>query len=570
MTGSRWGRHLAAAMVTAGSAASAQPAPEAAHREGTVVRVDGDLLVVDLGHDAGLVEGDRVPVLRPLTVRHPITGQALRDRYPLGTLQVYSVGEALSVLRLTGALLRPPAVGDRVVSPALAEATRAATRAATPTTTRATTPAATRAVTPTTAPATTRASTAADEWPVTAVAAATPPTAPPPCAPGVAAEERAVLAVFLATLGQRPAERVARWASYLREHRGSPWTDRIRAEIVSLTSAAPEAPRAPAAPPPPVLRGAPAESLRLGDPALVALQLTGAQVLGGRIGARRPGAESYVMVNLTREGDGFVRGEVPRALVTLEGFEYFVELDVEGGAAVPVVGTAGNPRRVSVEAGPGDAPDPRGRTRIDLRADFADVGSRTIGTRYVAQRFVLIEGDFLQRVDTRALYGYRVGFGVYGGEGLPLASLPGDRVSEPSTVVYGYHELEFALSDFVHLIARGQVGVHRGGLVGGAQARLRIGYEQRTNLVVGGDVLTEVGQKAFFALNFHPHPAVPMLAQGEVFNQSVASGDPMFRVVGQVGWRATRWLTLAARGSYQLRNIQNGGFGAGLSTTFDW
>ena len=317
-------------------------------------------------------------------------------------------------------------------------------------------------------------------------------------------------------------------------------------------------------------RGAPAESLRLGDPALVAMQLTGAPVRGGRIGARRPGAESYVMVTLTREGDGFVRGEVPRALVTLEGFEYFVELDVEGGAAVPVVGTAASPLTVAVEAGPGDAPDPRGRTRIDLRADFADVGSRTIGTRYVAQRFVLVEGDFLQRVDTRALYGYRVGFGVYRGEGLPLASLLGDGVSEPSTVVYGYHELEFALSDFVHLIARAQVGVHRGGLVGGAQTRLRIGYEQRTNLVVGGDVLTEVGQKAFFALNFHPHPAVPMLAQGEVFNQSVASGDPMFRVVGQVGWRATRWLTLAARGSYQLRNIQNGGFGAGLSTTFDW
>jgi hypothetical protein len=556
-------------MVAVGSSASAQPAPEVAHREGTVVRVDGDLLMVDLGRGAGLEEGQRVPVFRPITVRHPITGQSLRDRFPLGTLQVYSVGDALSVLRLTSALLRPPAVGDRVVSPEAPEP--APSRPAT-------TPAA--MATPTATPrATPRSPRPAPRPPAPPIAAtwevAPPAPAPSPAAPAVSAapgvddEERAVLTVFLATIGQRPADRVARWSAYLREHRESPWADRVRAEIAALVSTANEPPR-PTVPPGPSVRGAPAESLRLGDPALVALQVHGAAVLGGRISARRPGAERYVTVTLTRDGDGFVRGEVPRALVTLEGFEYFVELDVEGGSSIPVVGNAASPIMVTVEPGPGDAPDPRGRTRIDLRADFADVGSRTIGTRYVAQRFVLIEGDFLQRLDSRALYGYRVGFGVYNGEGLPLALLPGELAAQPSTVVYGYHELEFAPSDFVHIIARAQVGVHRAGLVGGAQARLRIGQEQRTNLVLGGDVLTEVGQKAFFALNFFPHPAVPMLAQGEVFNQSIASGDPMFRVVAQVGWRATRWLTLAARGSYQLRNIQNGGFGAGLSTTFDW
>ncbi len=565
MTRLRWGRHLAAAMVAVGSSASAQPAPEMAHREGTVVRVDGDLLMVDLGRGAGLEEGQRVPVFRPITVRHPITGQSLRDRYPLGTLQVYSVGDSLSVLRLTSALLRPPAVGDRVVSPEAPEPT--ASRPATTPVAMATPTATPRAPRPAPRPA---APPIAATWEV-----APPATAPAPAAlaasaaPGVDAEERAVLTVFLATIGQRPADRVARWSAYLREHRESPWADRVRAEIAAILSTASEPPR-PAVPPGPSVRGAPAESLRLGDPALVALQVHGTAVLGGRISARRPGAERYVTVTLARDGDGFVRGEVPRALVTLEGFEYFVELDVEGGSSIPVLGTSASPLLVAVEPGPGDAPDPRGRTRIDLRADFADVGSRTIGTRYVAQRFVLIEGDFLQRLDSRALYGYRVGFGVYNGEGLPLALLPGDLAAQPSTVVYGYHELEFAPSDFVHIIARAQVGVHRAGLVGGAQARLRIGQEQRTNLVLGGDVLTEVGQKAFFALNFFPHPAVPMLAQGEVFNQSIASGDPMFRVVAQVGWRATRWLTLAARGSYQLRNIQNGGFGAGLSTTFDW
>jgi hypothetical protein len=168
------------------------------------------------------------------------------------------------------------------------------------------------------------------------------------------------------------------------------------------------------------------------------------------------------------------------------------------------------------------------------------------------------------------LYGYRAGFGVYDGAGIALSEVESDRPSVGSTVVYGYQELEFALSRLVFFIGRVQLGVHDGGLVGGAQARMRIGVERYTNLVIGGDVLSEVGQRAFFALNFSPTRRLPMVAQGEVFNQSVAGGDPMFRFVYQVGWRFNDWFSLAARGSYQLRNLQNGGFGFGLSPSFDW
>lgn len=563
MSRSSWGWCLAAAMATTGRSASAQPSPARPPGVGVVVRVDHELLVVDLGRDAGFTVGQRVPLLRPLTVRHPITGQSLRDRYPLGAVQVYSTGDTLTVLRVTEGLMRPPAAGDLVVAPdAPEEPPRPARPVAVATRPAATPPAATAATRPATRPP-----------PLLVVTPAAEPAAV--VAPGATPDERALVTALLATLGRPPEERAARWSAYLREHPSAPWNDRVRAEVEALRApppvAAAAAPPLPPAPPPyPLTRGAMADTLRLGDRALVALQVTGTPIRGGRVAARRPGAERYATWPLTRDGDGFLRGEVPPALVTLDGYEYFVEVDLDDGTAVPLLGSPAAPLAVTVEPGPGDAPDPRGRTRIDLRADFADVGSRTIGSRFVAQRFVLVEGDFLQRLRTRALYGYRVGFGVYNGEGLPLARLASDDATEPSTVAYGYQELEFSPSDFVHLIARGQVGVHRGGLVGGAQARIRIGYEQRTNLVLGGDVLTEVGQKAFFALNFHPHARLPMLAQGEVFNQSIASGDPMFRFVAQVGWRATTWLTVAARGSYQLRNIENGGFGAGLSTTFDW
>ena len=36
------------------------------------------------------------------------------------------------------------------------------------------------------------------------------------------------------------------------------------------------------------------------------------------------------------------------------------------------------------------------------------------------EQFTLVEGDFLQRVETGPLYGYRVGFGVYDGYGQSL------------------------------------------------------------------------------------------------------------------------------------------------------
>jgi hypothetical protein len=251
-----------------------------------------------------------------------------------------------------------------------------------------------------------------------------------------------------------------------------------------------------------------------------------------------------------------------------------VGLEADGGAEVTAMGSAGSPRRVSVTRRDDDLPARGDRTRIDLRGEYADVGSRTVttaaGSRFRAQRFYLVEGDFFQRLEVSFLYGYRVGFGVYEGEGVSLALVDTDVASARSTVIYGYHELEFEIVRALHVMVRGALGVHGEGIVGGAQLRLRIGEERRTNLVLGGDLFNQIGQRAFFALNVNAHPRVPLLAQAEVFNQSFSGGDPMFRFIAQVGVRATSWLTIAARGSYQLRNIQNGGFGGGLSTTFHW
>lgn len=550
------------AVAARGAAASAQTtAPW-----GRVLRVEDDLVVLDLTSQQ-ITPGQRVRLMRPIEVRHPITRAVLRDRYALGAVTMHSVGAQLSVARLSEALLRAPEVGDEVE--AIDGAPRPPLRA--------------QPVLPPPPPQ------APSRPQAPSLPSTTPPVArpqPPPQAsapelppppPRVDLEDAAVLAAWHDTLRAVPSVRVARWERFLREHSSSRYVLSAQAALTQLRgdhASAESAPsRTASTGPLGLTSGIP--DLMLGDPARFAMQVNTERVRArGTLYVRRPGAVPYVSVPLVAQGDRFVIGVVPERFVTLEGFEYFVGLVGVDHEEVSVMGTAQRPRRVTVSRRAEDEPARTGRTRIDLRGEYADVGSRTVnapsGPRFRAQRFYLVEGDFFQRLELPALYGYRVGFGVYEGEGVALSAVDSDAASTSSTVIYGYHELEFGISRMVHLIARGAIGVHGDGIVGGAQLRLRIGEELKTNLILGGDIFNQIGQRAFFALNLDVHRRVPLLVQGEVFNQSFSGGDPMFRFIAQAGVRVTRWFTVAARGSYQLRNIQNGGFGGGLSTTFDW
>ncbi|MBI5517219.1 MAG: hypothetical protein HY909_25795 [Deltaproteobacteria bacterium] len=533
--------------------AAAQPSPEApTPREGTVLRIDGSQLVVDLGHAQGVETGSTFTLYRPLTVTHPVTRRVLRDRFPIGRIVLDHAGQTLSVAHAEGAFSRPPSAGD-VVVPARVTPFRQEPSE---------TPAPAPAPRPGTPP----------QGPAPLVAP--PPTAP--AAPEGPPEEREATALFVSTLGAAPEQRVQRYERFLRERPGSPYAPRIVAEVSALRALLVASRRAAAqeparsAPDLRVLEDLPT-SLRPGDPAVVVVQFAQeSSIRHGALFVRRQGQSSYQSVAMRYEGDGYLRAEVHPSFVTPGTFEYFVEATPEDGRAVALLGSAVAPRPVEVLPPPEAPPAVAGRSRVDLRSEYADVGTRTVGGTLRVQRFITVEGDFLQRLSSPVLYGYRVGFGVYDGQALPLALVTSTDPSVHTRVIYGYHELEFAASPFVHLIARLQLGVFGTGLVVGAQARLRIGYERRTNILLGGDVFHEVGQRAFFAFNFAPTPKVPMMAQGEVFNQSVAAGDPMFRFIFQAGYRLADWCTLSLRGSYQLRNIQNGGFGLGLSTTFDW
>ena len=93
--------------------ASAQSSGRGA--EGTVLQVEKDDLVVDLGGVRGAHDGDVVELWRPLRIRHPITGKVLVDRFLIGKLHLVQVRPSLSLAQAQGELSRPAQTGDVVV-----------------------------------------------------------------------------------------------------------------------------------------------------------------------------------------------------------------------------------------------------------------------------------------------------------------------------------------------------------------------------------------------------------------------------------------------------------------------
>ncbi|MSP59493.1 MAG: hypothetical protein EXR72_03965 [Myxococcales bacterium] len=86
----------------------------AAGADGTIVQLEGDVAYFDIGETRGLRVGSTVRVLRTITAKHPVTGEALIDHFPLGTLGVIEVGKVLSYGRVDKGIVGTVKVGDVV------------------------------------------------------------------------------------------------------------------------------------------------------------------------------------------------------------------------------------------------------------------------------------------------------------------------------------------------------------------------------------------------------------------------------------------------------------------------
>jgi hypothetical protein len=524
----------------------------------TVVRIDGDDYVIDAGSSA-VGPGLELQVYRSLEVRHPITRKTLRDRFAIATVRIEQVGATLSIARLVGTPRHAIALGDAAESPQPAPAPASEDLATVPVSAAG----------------------------ASAATGATPAASAPAGGPASEAENAALGRVWRATLEQPPEQRAQRYAQHLRAFPRSPHREVLLREIsylrdyaASLETLAKRAQNVERDLPPELARSV---ALRVPDnaaagkplPLAASVQLQ-APVRNLLLHVRPAGASGFRSLTMPLDENRHARATIPAELVRAPGLELFVEAVGSDGAVVPAIGTVSQPRSVRVREPEqaAIAPDALPGSSVRFSSELASFDG-TSGRDY----YLISEGDFLLRLRHGHLYGVRMGYGHYRGEGGTVQALDEERLP-PATAgfTYGFLETELALTDLVGLALRGTLGLgrpehvdeQRQAVTGGFQLRMRLGAPEGTRLMLAGELLPEIGQRAFLALYWDVIARLPMAAEVQVTDQPVDSDELGVRLIYELGWRITPQLMVALRPSYQLRTIKHAGPGIGLAASFDW
>jgi hypothetical protein len=558
---------LALGTLLGRSGAQAQ-AKDAQPVRGTILQLDGEDIVIDLGKQR-VSAAQALTVYRAIEVRHPITHRALRDRFAIGTISIVQPGDTLSVAKANGVPAHPFAVGDAVELP-IASASGVAASARTPEPV---------SVAQLAQPA--RPSAGATQARETAGAAATQAGSTPAVAPST--EERDLAASWYATLAKPPERRAQIYAALLERYPESRYRNFLMQEIAYLRELAAKAhvqdERERAA----STRSALASSVKLlplhsaqeGEAVDLAGLVRDRESVRSLILHARPlEGGDYASYPVSIDPRGHARVRLPATVARAPGFAYFVEAVDKDGQAVAAVGTVHAPEIVVVRALTRPPAPTEPRTSVRFSSEIVSFDGTT-GRDY----FLLTEGDFLYRVRYGRLYGVRIGYGNYNGQGGTVDQLDRQHLTpQPAGFSYGFIETELELHRLFGLAARGTVGLgrpnnpssERDGLTGGFQLRARIGAADGTHLVLAGELMPEIGQRAYIGLRFAPIERMPMAAEVVVTDQPVHSDELAVRLIYEVGYRVTDRIALALRPSYELRTIAHAGPGIGIAATFDW
>ncbi|MBK9263015.1 MAG: hypothetical protein IPM54_24825 [Polyangiaceae bacterium] len=538
-----WGTSLSAF-------AQAKPVGEV---RATVLALDGEDLVIDIGAGQGATEGALVELWRPVKLRHPVSGKILEDRFRIGTLQLGQVRPTLSLARPSGELARTPEKGDLVIlSPAASPGP--------------TTPAPT-------------GTTPGD--------GGSAPTGEAPAESKLDAEARTVAEMFDSLQGADLITRIRKYEEYVRTTPNGRYARVLYEEAAALRRLveAKDTPKRrktdakdddgiPALrsfePPKEVLEGSRLE--------LVA-ELTD-DATGALLHIRRRGESAFETVNMIPIGPGYWSGLVPKDKLQPPEMEYFIEATSAKGVATPVFGGPGVPKVVDVVPVPKIGPPRKVGASATLLTDYADY-NRLRGNDWSWQT----EGIFGLRYDDVGVRALRTGFGVYRGQGgslrdLDVLNLKGRAVG----LTYGYLETEVGFHRLFSLIGRLAIGLQDNGVTGGGQVLFRIGSDRDTNLLLGGELLGGVGLRGFTQLELNTIKKVPILVRTEVTNQpagntkidNVAEGESTgeneigVRAIVQAGYRFTPDLVVSARVSFQGRTIDHAGPGFGGAVGYTW
>ncbi|MBW2701991.1 MAG: hypothetical protein JRF33_14335 [Deltaproteobacteria bacterium] len=489
-------------------------------------------VVLSLGQAAGAGAGDRVWVYRGVEVQHPVTKKILKDRFPIGEMELKQVGKTLSVARPEKSLKGRIRVGDEVELASLVETKK--------------------------------------QQPGDLEKTVQPKKQD--------AVTMAVIAAWKKTMGKEPARRVEIWKEFQSKYPDSPYRFQVAIEIKSFSSLMEKAQAEP------VLEAIPADpemvikakhngarALYRGDPLEVAMVVGGIEeVQSTYLYYRKKDADTYEKIQMKRDGDAYMRAQIPKDVVVPPGVDYFVEIVDRNERVHRAVGYEGAPHEVDITEPPGTIEtNQQGRSQVSLVTDY--VNFKLDGGK---DYYWMAEADFLYRVRTM-LYSVRVGFGVLNGEGASVNDIKRGLPSDTVGFNYGYTELEFRFHEYFSMMTRLVLGLNRppgpgdGGLAAGAELKLRIGKETGTNLVLGGAVLQDIGMLTMLELAWDAVPYFPMSGRVEVTTQPVGE-DIGVRILYQIGFSGLKWFQPTLRVGLALRRIDHVGISAGLGTVFKW
>ncbi len=519
-----------AAPATQTTQASAKQSSAVSVLAGTVVALDGDDLVLDLGKDK-VREGATLTLYRTIEVKHPVSGLTLRDRFPNGLVRIVRAGESLSIAHPVEPPPRAALVGDKAEALASAAAPRPVAQ----------------------------------------------------CDECMAAQavQRDVLDVFYRTLGKAPGERVKVMKEYLERVPETPYKTWLDYEIAYFSTALHEesarriAQETSGVAVSTLVNVKPIEQVRSGLPVWLGVYVPPeTQVRSVLLYVRqnsKTGEYQRLIIALDARGQG--RVQIPAERVRPPSFAYFVEAVLPTGSTVPVLGSGTKPAVAVVRAAPSEPP------RTDMSRVRAVVEYVSFDGLSGRDYYVLSEGDFLLRLHRPIIEGVRVGYGHYRGKGGTLEDLDEKKLKPASAAfTYGYLEVVLALHEMFALMPRVEVGLGRpvdetntsSKVRGGAQLRLRIGRARGTNLVLAGESAPEIGQRAFVGLNLGLVEKWPLAFEVHVTDQPLNTNELGVRAVFEVGYRPSDVFSLSTRASYQGRTIDHAGPGLGLAATFDW
>ncbi len=530
-------------------------APQVLEVRATVVTLDGEELVIDLGAGQGATVGALVEIWRPLRLRHPVSGKILEDRFRIGSLELTQVRTALSLAKPSGEMARAPQKGDVVILQRPASATLPSTTSTT-----------------------------------NLPPATSPPTGEP--APEVNeskldADARAVVDMFNALEGADVVMRIRVYEEYVRANPKGKYARVLYEEAAALRKVV-DGDKAPKRRTPEETESteveleqfeAPKEVLEASKLEFV-VQLSD-MATGALLHYRRKGEPVYETINMTSIGPGFWAAFVPSAKLAPPVLEYFIEATTRKGFALPLVGGPGAPKEVDVLPMPKIGPPRSVGASAMLLTDYADY-NRLRGNDWSWQT----EGIFGLRYDDVGIRALRTGFGVYRGRGGSLKDLDVLNLDgRPIGLTYGYLELEVGAHRLFSILGRAAIGLQDGGVTGGGQVIFRIGNDRDTNLLLGGELLGRVGLRGFTQLELNTIKKVPILIRTEVTNQPAGSAVSSFntddtvsrganeigvRTILQAGYRFTPEFVASLRVSFQGRTIDHAGPGFGGAVGYSW